>query len=189
MRNIVLDGRVGLLFLVPGFGTTVRVNGTALLRTDPELRERYRMQGKLPDTVIEISVQVVYTQCPKALIRSDVWNPERFHPAADLPTAGAIMAEITEGAFDGAAYDAGYPQRSAESIYWSPPAGGAGLERRPAAVVLVPHGLQDERLAIARGLPVGIAVKCGHQVVAIGLGGVGSHLVGQPPPLPVGRPA
>lgn len=117
LRNIVLDGRVGLLFLVPGLGTTVRVNGTAVLRTDPELRERYRMQGKLPDTVIEIAVQAVYTQCPKALIRSDLWNPATFRTAAELPTVGAIMTEITEGAFDGAAYDAGYPQRVAETIY------------------------------------------------------------------------
>jgi hypothetical protein len=121
LRNIVLDGRVALLFLVPGLGTTLRVNGTAVLRTDPALRERYampRMDGrKLPDTVIEIVVQTVYTQCPKALIRSDLWNPALHRAADELPTVGAIMAEITRGDFDGATYDANYPQRVADTIY------------------------------------------------------------------------
>ncbi|MFN8082391.1 MAG: pyridoxamine 5'-phosphate oxidase family protein [Kineosporiaceae bacterium] len=121
LRNIVTDGRVGLLFLVPGLGTTVRVNGTAVLRTDPELLERYAMarldDRKLPRTVIEIAVQTVYTQCPKALIRSDLWNPARHRTADELPTVGAIMTEITQGGFDGAAYDANYPQRLADTIY------------------------------------------------------------------------
>ncbi len=121
LRNIVLDGRVGLLFLVPGVGTTLRVNGTAVLRTDDTVRERYAMPrangDKLPATVIEIAVQTVYTQCPKALIRSELWNPETFRDPADLPTVGAIMKEITRGAFDGEAYDAAYPQRLAETIY------------------------------------------------------------------------
>jgi hypothetical protein len=121
LRNIVRDPRVGLLFLVPGLGTTLRVNGTAVLRTDPDLRERYavpRLDGrKLPDTVIEIAVQSVYTQCPKALIRSDLWNPALHRTADELPTVGAIMTEITEGAFDGATYDANYPQRIADTIY------------------------------------------------------------------------
>lgn len=121
LRNIVSDGRVGLLFLVPGLGTTVRVNGTAVLRTDPELLERYamaRLDGrKLPQTVIEIAVQTVYTQCPKALIRSDLWNSAHHRRADELPTVGAIMAEITDGGFDGVAWDAAYPQRIADTIY------------------------------------------------------------------------
>ncbi|MBK7622659.1 MAG: pyridoxamine 5'-phosphate oxidase family protein [Kineosporiaceae bacterium] len=121
LRNIVLDGRVGLLFLIPGLGTTLRVNGTAVLRTDPALLERYamaRLDGrKLPQTVIEIAVQTVYTQCPKALIRADLWNPQLHRTADELPTVGAIMAEITQGAFDGATYDASYPQRVADTIY------------------------------------------------------------------------
>ncbi len=121
LRNIVVDGRVALLFLVPGQGTTLRVNGTAVLRTDEGLRRRHVMPradgAKLPASVIEIAVQSAYTQCPKALIRSDLWNPGSFRADADLPTVGAIMKEITAGAFDGDAYDAAYPQRVRETIY------------------------------------------------------------------------
>lgn len=121
LRNIVTDGRVALLFLVPGLSVTLRVNGTAVLRTGAELRRHYAITSaggdKEPASVIEIGVRSVYTQCPKALIRSDLWNPARFRTASELPTVGAIMAEITEGAFDGAAYDAGYPARLRDTIY------------------------------------------------------------------------
>lgn len=117
LRNIVVDGRVGLLFLVPGLGTTLRVNGTAVLRTDADLRGSFAMRGAPPATVVEIAVQAVYTQCPKALVRSELWNPQRFRHADELPTVGAIMAEITQGDFDGAAYDAAYPRRLRETLY------------------------------------------------------------------------
>ncbi len=117
LRNIVVDPRVGLLFLVPGLGTTLRVNGHAVLRTNPSLCAGFAMGDKLPATVIEVSVQSVYTQCPKALIRSDLWNPDTFRRPQELPTVGAIMAEITAGAFDGEAYDRSYPQRVADTIY------------------------------------------------------------------------
>jgi PPOX class probable FMN-dependent enzyme len=117
LRNIVVDPRVGLLFLVPGLGTTLRVNGSAVLRTDPALCASFAMGDKLPATVIEVSVQTVYTQCPKALIRSDLWNPAGFRRPEEVPTVGAVMAEITAGAFDGEAYDRSYPQRLADTIY------------------------------------------------------------------------
>jgi PPOX class probable FMN-dependent enzyme len=121
LRTIVLDGRVALLFLVPGLSVTLRVNGTAVVRTGAELRQRYAMASaggdKVPASVVEIAVRSVYTQCPKALIRSDLWNPARFRSAGELPTVGAIMAEITEGAFDGAAYDAAYPAGLRDTIY------------------------------------------------------------------------
>lgn len=117
LRNIVVDGRVGLLFLVPGLTTTLRVNGTAVLRTDEALRRSLAMGDRLPACVIEVTVTSVYTQCPEALIRSSLWDPAAFRDAADLPTVGAIMAEITAGAFDGQAYDAAYPQRIRDTIY------------------------------------------------------------------------
>jgi uncharacterized protein len=117
LRNIVVDGRVGLLFLVPGLSTTLRVNGTAVLRTDEALRQSLAMGDKLPACVIEVTVTSVYTQCPKALIRSALWDPATFRDAADLPTVGAIMQEITAGGFDGPAYDAAYPQRVKDTIY------------------------------------------------------------------------
>ncbi|MFZ0158487.1 MAG: pyridoxamine 5'-phosphate oxidase family protein [Kineosporiaceae bacterium] len=117
LRNIVRDGRVGLLFLVPGLTTTLRVNGTAVLRTDPALLASLAIGTAVPASVIEVSVQAVYTQCPKALIRSNLWSPEAFRRAEDLPTVGAILAEITQGSFDGEAYDRAYPQRLADTIY------------------------------------------------------------------------
>ena len=117
LRNIVVDGRVGLLFLVPGVGVTLRVNGTAELSTDPGLRESFAVRGALPTTVTVVRTTAVYTQCPKALVRSHLWDPERYRDAADLPSVGAIMQAITAGGVDGAAYDRAYPERLARTLY------------------------------------------------------------------------
>ncbi len=117
LRNLVVDPRVGLLFLVPGIGVTLRVNGTAQLTTDLELRESFAIAGKLPATVIVVQTTAVYTQCPKALIRSRLWDPEQFRDASELPTVGDIMNLITAGEFDGRAYDEGYPERVRQTIY------------------------------------------------------------------------
>ena len=92
LRNLVVDPRIGLLFLVPGIGVTLRVNGTAELSTDPELRESFAIDGKLPATVIVVTTTAVYTQCPKALIRSHLWDPSRHRDASELPSVGDIMA-------------------------------------------------------------------------------------------------
>jgi len=117
LRNIVEDGRVGLLFVIPGVGVTLRVNGTAVLDTDDELRASFEMQGKLPASVIEVTVSTVYTQCPKALIRSKLWDPSLHVDASTLPTPAQIKEWITGGEFDAAAWDAAYPQRVRETIY------------------------------------------------------------------------
>ncbi len=117
LRNIVADPRVALLFLVPGIGVTLRVNGRARLRTDETLRAGFAIDGKLPTLVVEITAERVYTQCPKALIRSNLWDPAGHRTADELPTVGQIMAAITDGEFDGAAYDAVYPERLRETIY------------------------------------------------------------------------
>jgi PPOX class probable FMN-dependent enzyme len=117
LRNIVVDGRIGLLFLIPGVGVTLRVNGTAELSTDEELRQSFIVRGKVPATVIVVHTTAVYTQCPKALIRANLWDPQRFVDADSLPSMGMIMEAITAGGFDGAAYDAVYPERIKETIY------------------------------------------------------------------------
>lgn len=117
LRNLVMDPRIGLLFLLPGIGVTLRVNGTAEISTDRALRESCAMGGKLPATVIIVTTTSVYTQCPKALIRSRLWDPALFRNAADLPTVGQIMEAITTGEFDGATYDANYPERIRQTIY------------------------------------------------------------------------
>ena len=117
LRNIVVDPRVGLLFVIPGLGTTLRVNGTAVLRTDPHLLMTFAIDGKPPRTVLEITVEAVYTQCQKAMIRSKVWDPQTFRRPEELPTLGAIMHQITQGRFDGDAYDAAAPERIRQTIY------------------------------------------------------------------------
>ena len=117
LRNLVVDPRIGLLFLVPGIGVTLRVNGTAELSTDLELRESFAIDGKLPATVIVVTTTAVYTQCPKALIRSHLWDPSRHREASELPSVGDIMELITAGAFDGKAHDAAYPERVRQTIY------------------------------------------------------------------------
>jgi PPOX class probable FMN-dependent enzyme len=117
LRNLVADPRIGMLFLIPGIGVTLRVNGTAELSTDAELRKSFEIDGKLPALVIVITTTAVYTQCPKALIRSNLWDVTRHRDAAELPSMGEIMEAITAGAFDGKAYDAAYPERVRQTIY------------------------------------------------------------------------
>ena len=117
LRNIVLDPRVALLFLVPGIGVTLRVNGRARLLTDEGLRQRYAMGDKVPATVIEVIIESVYTQCPKALIRSKLWDRAGHRSQDEVPTVGQIMDQITNGEFGGDTYDANYPERVRQTIY------------------------------------------------------------------------
>ena len=117
LRNIVVDPRIGLLFLVPGVGVTLRVNGTAEITTDLQLRESFAFDGKSPTTVIVVTALSVYTQCPKALIRSHLWDPSLHRQPSELPSVGEILEAITSGAFDGKAHDASYPQRVRQTIY------------------------------------------------------------------------
>lgn len=115
LRNIVRDPRVALLFLIPGIDRTLRINGTAVLDTDDALCASFAMGTKAPTCVIVITVQAVYTQCPKALIRAHLWDPATHVEPDALPSSGAILQRI--GDFDGAAYDAGAPARLAKTIY------------------------------------------------------------------------
>jgi PPOX class probable FMN-dependent enzyme len=117
LRNLVEDPRIGLLFLVPGVGVTLRVNGNAEISTDLALRQSFAMGDKLPATVIIVTTTSVYTQCPKALIRSHLWDPSRHRDPSELPSVGDILEAITTGAFDGKAHDAAYPERVRATIY------------------------------------------------------------------------
>lgn len=106
LRNILANPHVGLLFLVPGVTETFRVNGRASLTTDPELLAPCAVEGKVPRLGILVEVDEAYTQCSKALLRSHLWDPDRFHTPADMPTNGEIHQAIRGGDFDAAAYDA-----------------------------------------------------------------------------------
>jgi PPOX class probable FMN-dependent enzyme len=117
LRNIVRDPRVSLLFLIPGIGETIRINGTAQISVDPELCASFAMHGKNPASVIMVTLGSIYYQCPKALVRSKLWDPESIVPRKQLPTTGSILEAITKGDIDGGAYDAAYPQRIKDTIY------------------------------------------------------------------------
>jgi uncharacterized protein len=117
LRNIIRDPRVALLFLIPGVGETLRVNGTAVISTDPALIERFPFRGTLPRTVIVVTAERVYFQCPKALVRSELWNPAKLIDRKALPSTGTIMADITKGRLGGPEYDRAYPERLRETIY------------------------------------------------------------------------
>jgi uncharacterized protein len=117
LRNIIRDPRVALLFLIPGIGTSMRVNGRAHLSTDAELCSSFAMQGKIPKCVIVITVERAYTQCQKAIARSRLWDPSQHRKPSDLPTVGEMMERLSPGDFDGKAYDAAYPERMKQTIY------------------------------------------------------------------------
>jgi len=117
LRNIVRDPRVGLLFLIPGSGTTLRVNGRAYLTDDAELLDSFVMEGKPPRSVIVVEIDSVYFQCARAVIRADLWNPARHVDPASLPTLGAILAALSQERIDGEAYDKAWPERARQSMW------------------------------------------------------------------------
>ena len=117
LRNIIRDPRVALLFVIPGSGTTLRVNGRAHLTTDPELLTSFAVDDKEPRSVIVMGVEAAYFQCSRAIIRSDLWNPDKHVPAACLPSAGQILAALSEARLGGEEYDKAWPERARQSLY------------------------------------------------------------------------
>lgn len=97
LRNIVRNPRVGLLFLVPGVRETFRVNGEAMLSRDPALTAQFRVQDKLPNTVIVVNVKEAYVHCSRALVRADLWNPARYAAPGMVPSFGTMMEAHTCG--------------------------------------------------------------------------------------------
>lgn len=117
LRNIVRDPRVALLFMVPGVGETLRVNGRARISVERPLLDSFAVDGKAPRSVLLVTIDSVYFQCTKALVRSRLWDASRQVERKRLPSAGDIFVAITRGAFDGAAYDRGYPEHMKSTIY------------------------------------------------------------------------
>lgn len=114
LRNIVSDGRVSLMFMVPGSNTVVRLNGQARLTADPELRARFDKKGRQPATVIVIRIGEIYTQCARAPMRAGLWARD---DTDGLPTVGEILAEMTDGDEGGAEYDAAWAPRAARTLW------------------------------------------------------------------------
>lgn len=116
LRNIVRDPRVALLFLIPGSGTTFRVNGRAMLSADPDLLDSFAVDGKAPRTVTVVSVEEAYFQCARAIVRSGIWKPETYVDPKSVPSPGAMLAAVT-GEVGGEAYDQGWPERAARTLW------------------------------------------------------------------------
>ena len=117
LRNIVRDGRAALLFLIPGAGNTLRVNGRAKLSVDADLLESFAVKGKAPRSVMVFTVEAIYFQCARAIVRSGLWKPESQIDPKTLPTPGQILATLSEGRVGGEKYDREWPERAAKSLW------------------------------------------------------------------------
>lgn len=122
LRNIVRDARVGLLFLIPGIGECMRVNGRAALTADPDLCASFAVEGKAPKVVIRIAVEAVYFQCARAVMRSRLWDPASRIERASLPSTGTLTTAARDAKgrtdpFDAAAYDAALTERQKASLW------------------------------------------------------------------------
>ena len=117
LRNIVRDPRCAFLFLIPGSGTTMRVNGRAHLSIDPALLESFAVEDKAPRSVIVLEIDELYFQCARAILRSELWNPQRHVDPTTLPTPGQILASMTEDQVGGDSYDKAWPER-AKATMW-----------------------------------------------------------------------
>jgi PPOX class probable FMN-dependent enzyme len=114
LRNIVSDGRVSLMFVVPGSNNVVRVNGKAQLTQDVVLRDRFERKGRVPVTVIVIKIAEIYSQCARALMRAQTWSR---NDAEGLPSIGDILAEMTDGEVGGLAYDTEWGGRASKTMW------------------------------------------------------------------------
>ncbi|RYY77309.1 MAG: pyridoxamine 5'-phosphate oxidase family protein [Gammaproteobacteria bacterium] len=116
LRNIIHDPQIALLFLVPGLGETLRVNGRASISTDPELLNQFIVNGKLPKTVLLIQVETVFFQCSRAIHRSGLWSDKKDRMVS-IPTPGRILADLSNSTIDGDKYDRELPARIKETLY------------------------------------------------------------------------
>jgi uncharacterized protein len=117
LRNIVRDPRTALLFLIPGSGNTLRVNGRAQVSADADLLASFRIEGKVPRTAIVMTVEEVYFQCARAVVRSDLWNPDKRVDPRTLPTPGRILAEMSDNRVGGEQYDREWPERARQTMW------------------------------------------------------------------------
>ncbi|MFZ6741874.1 pyridoxamine 5'-phosphate oxidase family protein [Undibacterium sp. JH2W] len=117
LRNILFDPQVGLLFLIPGIGETLRVNGRASISVDPDLLERMAVDGKAPKCVLRIKVESVYFQCARAILRSQLWQRASQEPKAQIASPGTILAALSNDEVGGEKYDSELPARQRASLY------------------------------------------------------------------------
>jgi uncharacterized protein len=116
-RNILRDPRIALLFLIPGVGETLRVNGRAEISIEPTLMESFAVNGKLPRCVLIVHVESVYFHCSKAIVRSKLWDETAKIDRKSLPSTGAILAELSQGKAGGEQYDREAPEKIKAQLY------------------------------------------------------------------------
>ena len=117
LRNIVRDPRVALLLMIPGVGNTLRINGRAHLSTAPDLLTSFAIEGNTPRSVIVMVVDAVYFQCTRALLRSELWNPARHVDPKTLPSAGQILAALSQNQVGGDDFDQAWPERARQAMW------------------------------------------------------------------------
>jgi uncharacterized protein len=98
LSNIIANPSVGLLFIIPGFDDTLRVNGQAHLTTDPDLLAQMAVNNRLPNLAIIVKVSEIFLHCAKAFRRSNLWNPESFQNRREMPSLMQIILDQTTGA-------------------------------------------------------------------------------------------
>lgn len=117
LKNIIRDPRVGLMFLIPGSGTTLRVNGSAEVRTDADLLERFAVGGQQPRSVIVVHIEAVYFQCARAIVRAALWDAANHVDPKTLPTPGKVLASLSNQTIGGDSYDKEWPERAAKTMW------------------------------------------------------------------------
>jgi len=116
LRNIIEDNRVGLLFFIPGWNETLRINGRAHIMIDPKLLESFSMNGKLPRSVISIEIDTMYFQCARALKRAKFWDIDSQVDRKFIPSTGQLIKSVIKS-FDGDEYDSALQERQAKTLY------------------------------------------------------------------------
>ena len=117
LRNIVRDPRTALLFVVPGIGNCLRINGRAKVVIEPSLLASFVVEGRAPRSVIVLTLEAVYFQCARALVRSALWDPDLYVARHSLPTAGQMLAATSDNRVAGADYDRLWPERARASLW------------------------------------------------------------------------
>ncbi|MCR9135056.1 MAG: pyridoxamine 5'-phosphate oxidase family protein [Alphaproteobacteria bacterium] len=117
LRNVIRDPRVALMFLIPGSGNALRLNGRAKVSVESELLNSFSVDGKAPRSVLVVEIDEIYFQCARALIRSRLWEADSHVDLAGLPTPGQILASMGEGDVGGKAYDDTWHDRASKTMW------------------------------------------------------------------------
>lgn len=116
-RNVIRNPHVALLFMIPGVGETLRVNGRASISVEPELMQSFAVNGKLPRSVMVVHIDTVFFHCSRAIVRSKLWDEASKVDRRSLPSTGSMIAEVSAGKLGGEAYDRELPERVRNSLY------------------------------------------------------------------------